>query len=574
MADTFRPIGGEVLPTDSFRPLNVGPRESKESPQLPSMPYIDADNILNEAIDYIRPFAGSLAGVGAANLVSGVPYVGKALALPAETQGYAGVDTLLQYLKTKDQRPASFGDAIGEGEKQALLNAVGGRVINGLFRVGKGFLNANQPEIYKFAPTTSQALESFGFHALATLPKFAEDMGASGAKAAALDRSGGAGFTQALNFANRLNGAKDIINSDPVRLADKIRETLETGLTSSDEYRNFPVKPKLELFKKPAIEPKPVMPDLPDKEVALKSWGKGYKDSIDTKYQDAVDTIKADYKAQLEQRTVNREKALVDYNDKLQQAKVDYSKNLDQYKSDLSAFQNPTFTPSEEATHILKGGKNPFSKLDDVIQDPDRLSKVLIAGQGLGTNVRKDLQAYQFMKTVNEATTRNATTGAIRIDAQKIKDVFNNPEMNTSLNTLFGKAGRENVEDFIRNIALTQDKTMASGKALRYIGGGFALPITYILDNVAGIPHSAGFTGVYIGTSVLGRLLTKPAVGKVLTDLAGGQSLDMNEKLLGRLLTSALQGLSIALIDGEGKKHWTEINVDPKSGSLKFAETQ
>lgn len=477
MADSFKPLS-----TDSFQPLQ-GPRAGGESPQLPTMPQLDAGHVLNKAVDFIRPFVGNAAGLGAAQLASGIPYVGKALALPAETQGYAGVDTLLQYLKTKDQRPNSFGEALGEGEKEALINAVGGRIMNGLFRgvVGavKTIRNVDQPEIYKFAPTTSQALESFGYHAAATLPKFAEDVGASGAKAAAQDRAGGIGFTQALGFTKMLNGRHYTTNSDPIKLADKIRATLEEGFQSGEPQGYTPF------------------------------GGKG-----------------------------------------------------------LLSTQ-----PSKEAIDILQGGRNPFSKLDEVIQDPERLAKVLIAGQGIGSNTKKDLAAYQFMKMINDSSSNISPDGVTRrIDPKKLSAMWNDPEMNVSFDVLYGKQGRKDVTDFLRNIAITQDAPTRKG--IRYFGGGFALPMTYFIDQIAGIPHAAGFSGLAIGAGVMGHLLTSTKTARIVTAMAGGEPLSASQTYVSRALVDGLQGSTVALMDNEGNKTYGSFQKDPKDGVTKFVENR
>ena len=268
-------------------PGNVTPQQMAQALKLgipqgtaPTGGY-NFDPALNKAIDFIRPFVGNAAGLASA---AGVGLLTKnpAAAFGAETQGYAGIDSLMQQLKTRDQAPASFTEGLAEGEKQALLNAVGNRIMGGLFRGGKAFFSADQPEIYNFKPTTAQALESFGYNRLATTAKFAEDFGATGSKSEALDRAGGAGFTQALNFANAINGKTFGINSDPVKLADKLREDLSKGLIEGD------------------------------------SWT-----------------------------------------------------------------ANPLHVASQEALDTLKGGSNPFMKIDQVLQDPDRLSKVLVAGQAL-----------------------------------------------------------------------------------------------------------------------------------------------------------------------------------------------
>jgi len=209
------PAGTSV--DDMHKALNLGPPPNDDT-----------------IIDKLRPFiaagAGGLAAAGTA-LIPGIGESGVA-ELAADTQGYAAVDTLLKYASgwLGGKKPNSLGEALTDSEKDAAINAVAGKLVNGLFKGVKGFFNAGTPEIYKMFPTTSQALEAQGHKILATVPKFLEDYGVPASKAAALDKSGGEGFTQALAYANTINGRMAGTNAKPDRLFDNIRYALEQGL--------------------------------------------------------------------------------------------------------------------------------------------------------------------------------------------------------------------------------------------------------------------------------------------------------------------------------------------------------
>lgn len=457
-------------------------------PQAPAGPHTFSGNdVLNKVIDFLRPNLAGAAGIGAGALTA--PLAGTGLPLAAETQAYAGTDYLLKKLKTQDAQPASNMESLIDSEKDALINAVGTRIVGGVVRGIKGFNTANIPEIYSFKPTTSQALEAYGYHKLGSIAKFFEDVGATGAKEAALDRSGGAGFTKALKLANTLNGRMDVTNIDPVRLADAVKGELENGLTPG----------------------------------------------VSTSYV-------------------------------------------------ANSMGNKLHVASQEALDILQGGKNPFAPLDAVIQDPDRLSKILAAGQLAGSkmNVRQDLQAYQFMRMVNEGTVKDAASGATRLDAQKIANIWNNPELKTSLDTLYGKKNRGVISDFIRNVATTQDtmQKMPFAKQIRLVGSGFAvaggLANALITDHIASSTLSAagGIAGIYIPSAVMGNLLTKESTARILTSIAGGEPLTMSQQMASRLLFNGLQGSSIALMGSDGKQKWLHTEKDQKSGEIKFVENK
>lgn len=476
---------------EGFTPLQIPAGQvASPTPNLAGSPNLprglirqgpqNLDPAYNKAIDFIRPFVAQggsdLAGLGLGTVTAN-PIMGFA----ARTGTYGAIDTLMQYLKT--QSPDSIQEAIGEGEKNALVNAVGLKIMNGIFRGIKGIYNAGTPEIYKFAPTTSQALESYGFHNLATAAKHAEDLWATGAKSRALDRAGGEGFTQALRFANALDGRLASTNVDPTKLLDNIKSTLSQGLTSTS--------------------------------------GAG------------------------------------------------------QFKSNL-------YHASDEAMSILTSGKRPFEALDNAIEDPDQLSKILTAGQlqgQAGLSVRKDLAAYQFMKMVQDATTKDAS-GAVRINPNKIAEVFNDPKLSTSMDLLYGKQGRNNITDFMKNLSFTQDEMAKSGtlpRYLRYTGAGGFLLGTGMLSHYLGLTgleaagvSAASIGGLKVSASTMGRLLTNPTTAKILTEMAAGNSLGNGEKLAAKVLLNTLQGSASALVHNDGKETWGTVDKDPQTGGYSF----
>lgn len=194
-------------------------------------------------VDKIRPFiaggVGALAAMGTA-LIPGVGESGVA-EVAADTQAYAATDTLLKYLGKN--KPKSFGEALTASEADAAVNAVAGKIIGGVFKGAKAVVKANAPEFYNLFPTTAQALEKYGMKKLATVSKFLEDYGVPTAKAEALDRSGGAGFTQALANANAMNGRMAGTNANPQKLYDAVKVQLELGLDhiSDPTQGNFAV---------------------------------------------------------------------------------------------------------------------------------------------------------------------------------------------------------------------------------------------------------------------------------------------------------------------------------------------
>lgn len=536
---------------------------------------------LDRIIDAVRPFASQGVGALAAGGASLIPGVGESgiAQTTADTQGYALTDALMQQLKSNHP---GFGESMMEGEKQAVINAVAGQIVKGIFRGGQAVMSTVKPAIYDHFPTTSQALESYGYHALGSAAKFVEDFGAGDAKAKALDRAGGAGFTQALKLANLVNGRMASVNADPVKLADKIRGTLEDGLEKTNDYTSFPVKPKLELPEHPGYPEMPALPEkpgptpLPDKPATYKSYGQGFKDQIENAHQENVNAIKLTDKQALADYNARVAKIKTDYaagNDlidsqhetNVQNAKQDYSQKLDQYKADLQQYKNTPYTVTQEALNVLSGGSNPFSKVDAVLQDSDRLSKVLSAGQQMGKagdNVRKDLQSYQLMRMVNDATKKDAF-GNIRINPDKITAVWNDPDMQNTLNTLWGKQGRENVTNFIQRLSQTQDvqKTYPFAKSIRLVSGGLQLGADVIAGTLSAGKAAKSVGSLFIPLGAMGKLLSNDKVARVVTAMAGAEPLDIPKERAAQMIANALHGTSLAVLDSGGKKNWGHFDA-------------
>lgn len=375
------------------------------------------------AVDFARPFVagglGDLAGGFAAPSGPG--------ALAAYGGTYSLTDALMQYLKAN--KPSSFVAALGEG----ALNAGGQKLMNGavnkLIGVGKGFLNADQPEILKFLPTSSQALKATSSPILGGITKSIEDL-AVGAKSAALDRTAGKGFTQALQLAK---------NND----------------------FTFTRNPQL-----------------------------------------ALDLIG---------------------------------------KSDPDLYS--------------------FSKVDEVIGDPKKLQATLTSAQtyGVGDNLKKSLQGYQFMKMFQNATTQSLDTtnpmAITRINPQSLANDWFEPKMQDSFKTLYSAQNRSDITQFFKNISMTQDKVNPASFSSRFwlwhAGVGITTGI-FTGSVTGGVAASAGSVGILLGAQQVGKLLTNPKTARLMVALAGNEPLGYSEQMAGKILTRALQGTTLSLLNKDG----------------------
>ncbi len=383
---------------------------------------------VDTGIDIARPFVANVAG-GAAAALAAPTGPG---AFVARTGAYSVVDALMQYLKEK--KPDSPLDALGEGAKQSLLNSGMNKLLQLGGRTVGAIRNADQPEILNFSPTTSQALKATGTGntLIRAGAKGLEDLALS-SKQAALERTAGKGFVQALQ-------------------------------TARDNGFNFSRNPN----------------------TMLSLIGQG----------------------------------------------------------------DPSL--------------NSFNVVDKVIRDPDKLEQTLTTAQqyGVGANLMKSLQGYQFMKMVNDASERSVmatgapiTDGVVKIDPQKLDAVWTDPEMQDSLKKLYNSQQRADIKQFFQNVTNTQDKASYNPIARKFlmIHGGISLAAGLFTGHLTGGAITAA--SVSIPAEVVGTLLSKPSVARLMVNLAGGGPLGMSDSFAGRILVNALQGETIAIQDAQGQAH-------------------
>jgi hypothetical protein len=437
-------------------------------------------------IDFARPWIANAIGVpaGVAAGTASAPFAGPgapAIGLAAETQAYALTDSLMQYLKTK--QPDSYKEALGTGEMNAAVNAIGGKIINSVFKGAKGVYNSALPEIYKLAPKTSAVLENYGMNALSKVSGFLEDLAGPSVNANALDRVSSKGFTQSLALANSLDKRMAGTNSDPAKLAAKIKDALMDG--------------------------------------------------VDSEVQPQFGT---------------------------------------------SGIQSKLHYVSKEASDLMEGGQKTFSKIDEVLGDTEKLKKVLNVGSLTGSsavNVKQDLQAYQFMKLVNDATTKDLK-GNMRIDSNKIGEAWTNPENQENYNLLFGKATKDRISEFFKTLSTAQGSPPANANFLKYAGrGNFLLGLGNIvhglaMDNTTQAVMGGGQIGVQLTASMIGRLLSKEGTGKILMEIVEGAKSSVPPAFKARVLTNALQGFSASMVGSNGQSVPGSFQEDKETGATKF----
>lgn len=543
-------------------------------------------------VDKVRPYVAGGVGAGAAALTSLIPGVGETgiAQVAADTQSYALVDSLMKYLGASP--PKSYSEALVDSEKDAAINAVAGKLMGTVFKGIKAFRNQGMSEVYSLAPTMSQALEARGMKALATVPRFLEDYGASASKAAALDNSGGKGFTQALAHANAMNGRMAGTNSNPQKLYDAIKGQLELGLDTVPEYQ--PVKMTQRTAPYQSVEFKPNTakvqpieinpntartqpieiksvndrPAAPGMRTQTRVTGPREDINVPESYQTRTTGPVKDVDVPGSYQTIGKG---------MGEAKIPGSFKSEPVGGPIPSPDYPyskLHIASQDALDTLANGSDHFKVLDDTIGDVNRLAKVLKVGSLTGSpamNVKQDLAAYKFMDMVNKASKADLKGGR-RFDPGKLAEMWNDPNMSKSFDLLYGQQGRENITEFFKNIATTQ--TGSPTTPLRYAGVG------KFIMNIGALSHAvttgnyvapAGVAAVQIGAAAIGRMLNNPRTARTIVEMSKGVVSD-KPGYASRLIGNALRNTTVGLVGGDGKVTNGSIVENPKTGMLEFQQ--
>lgn len=215
-----------------------------------------------------------------------------------------------------------------------------------------------------------------------------------------------------------------------------------------------------------------------------------------------------------------------------------------------------------------------LKELDNIIQDPVKLEKVLSRAQanGVSSNVRKTLASYQFSQIFNRASVLPTDGRGMRLDPNEINKIWNDPEMQDSLKKLYNRPTRDAMDQLFKNITITQDKMGPSPSNVRYwlTRGGIGIAAGVITGSLSGNAAMSGIatSGVFITAGQLGKLLSNPTTARVMVALAGKEPLGISEQFAGKLIIRALQGSTVALINQDGSKTPAQIDKDGRLNPL------
>lgn len=252
----------------------------------------------------------------------------------------------------------------------------------------------------------------------------------------------------------------------------------------------------------------------------------------------------------------------------------------DKNKTAMKSFQNAkaivgeriaTFDPDGAKAATLKdvidNSDSPLPQLKQILSNPPALQRAVDAGttrfpSGRVTSTKGDFGAAFTQQLWKDAETLDPK-GGISIDAKKLYNDYMDPSNYQQKKILFNAQNRSDMEQLIKNAAMTQDKGGTWAPKIWMIRTGMAIPAAIALGT-GGAEHAAVTGSIEMGASLLTKMITNPSTARVLVNMAAGQPLNMSEQMASRKLMSVLQGTVVTLRGSDGSAEQGTFDKDGK----------
>lgn len=253
----------------------------------------------------------------------------------------------------------------------------------------------------------------------------------------------------------------------------------------------------------------------------------------------------------------------------------------DQNKQAINAWRNSkatveernlTFAPkgSDVPTldKIIDKSSSPLPSIEATLADPVALQRALNSGKVkfpsgdvYANNTRQDLGAARLQQIWEKGFDQTKGT----VNAGQVQNAFNDPRFFEQNKMLYSQQSRDNINELLKNVALTQEKPSASwvNKVL-LTRAGLALTPTLFGLATGSLVHTGEVALGELGMSAVGHALVNPTIARGLINLTSGKALGMSEAAFARRVASAIQGSAIALTGTDGSQTKGTIDKDGK----------
>lgn len=224
---------------------------------------------------------------------------------------------------------------------------------------------------------------------------------------------------------------------------------------------------------------------------------------------------------------------------------------------------------------LLDTENSTVPEISKITSDPQKLQRALNASElkmpgGVisSSNMKRDLQGHKFVEMLSSAWNSDPidpTKGTF--DARKLSDSWNSYS-DESKKMLFSASNRADIDQFVKNLAMTQQKQVGVGMNSKMMMAGRASVILGAgLISGGNLSHYAeGIGGMELGGAALAKLLTNPKAARLMVAVSSGAPLNMSQQAASKIITGALTGYTVNVLLPNGQK--SKATVDPKTGEL------
>lgn len=232
------------------------------------------------------------------------------------------------------------------------------------------------------------------------------------------------------------------------------------------------------------------------------------------------------------------------------------------------AQRNALFAPegsSNKLSDILNESDSPLPAVRAIVNDPIQLQRALNiskitfpSGTVSSNNMRRDLQGFTLQDIMNTAKEKDQLDPSkLTINAKQLYNLWDNPTSPRNTSKLFSGAQIEDIDQLLKNIAVTQQQPAGMGKYLQKIWvarAGLALAPALVGIGTGSAEHALTTLGVELSGHYLAKAMVNPKIAKGLIAISSGQPLGMSEQLFSKLLATATQGSAVTLLKSDGSR--------------------
>jgi len=222
-----------------------------------------------------------------------------------------------------------------------------------------------------------------------------------------------------------------------------------------------------------------------------------------------------------------------------------------------SAIIKQTLAEGGNVQNLVSNVNGPIPQIDKALQNPVQTQKLLNTSNLSGvksSNMRQDLAGYRLQQIWN-----SGDSGTGLVDGKKLLAEWNDPAYQATKDQLYSKQTQDQLTQFFQNVNKVSQNGMGGQYGLTRLGyHGISLAASLLTGGLTG--HAIeSFAAMEIPPYAIAKIMTNPVKAQVLQRLIANEPLEMSTQQAGRLIMSGLNGMTVSLVDGNGKRRDAKI---------------